>query len=79
MRVEEPTRILIIYLLFTPSVGADSFRLIMGRRKKTDEKFAKPIRGPGRKAKKQGEPTFPKELLPAGMRRSMKAMIMMTF
>ncbi|UJR22012.1 hypothetical protein I4U23_025079 [Adineta vaga] len=36
----------------------------MGRRKKTDEKTAKPIRGPGRKAKKQGAPTFPKELLP---------------
>ena len=44
------------------------FRLInMGRRKKTDEKSAKQIRGPGRKAKKQGAPTFPKELLPAGM------------
>ncbi|CAF2856546.1 unnamed protein product [Rotaria sp. Silwood2] len=34
----------------------------MGRRKITDEKTAKQIRGPGRKAKKQGEPTFPKEL-----------------
>ena len=38
----------------------------MGRRKKTDEKNAKPIRGPGRKSRKQGEPTFPKELLPPG-------------
>ncbi|CAF1354348.1 unnamed protein product [Adineta steineri] len=35
----------------------------MGRRKKTDDKNAKPIRGPGRKSKKQGEPVFPKELL----------------
>ncbi|CAM2714096.1 unnamed protein product [Rotaria socialis] len=34
----------------------------MGRRKVTDDKSAKPIRGPGRKSKKQGEPTFPKEL-----------------
>jgi hypothetical protein len=38
----------------------------MGRRKKTDEKTAKPIRGPGRKAKKQGEPIFPKELTQTG-------------
>jgi hypothetical protein len=38
----------------------------MGRRKQTDEKTAKPIRGPGRKAKKQGEPTFPKELMQTG-------------
>jgi hypothetical protein len=35
----------------------------MGRRKVTDEKSAKPIRGPGRKSRKQGEPTFPKELM----------------
>ncbi|CAF1004129.1 unnamed protein product [Adineta steineri] len=35
----------------------------MGRRKKTDDKFAKPIRGPGRKSRKQGEPVFAKELL----------------
>ncbi|CAF0882297.1 unnamed protein product [Rotaria sordida] len=35
----------------------------MGRRKITDEKTVKQIRGPGRKAKKQGEPTFPKELI----------------
>jgi hypothetical protein len=38
----------------------------MGRRKITDEKTAKPIRGPGRKAKKQGAPTFPKELMETG-------------
>jgi len=38
----------------------------MGRRKITDEKTAKPIRGPGRKSKKQGEPTFPKELMQTG-------------
>lgn len=38
----------------------------MGRRKLTDGKSAKQIRGPGRKAKKQGEPTFPKELLQTG-------------
>lgn len=35
----------------------------MGRRKKSDELAKKPVRGPGRKARKQGEPTFPKELL----------------
>jgi ribosomal RNA methyltransferase Nop2 len=35
----------------------------MGRRKVTDGITAKQIRGPGRKSKKQGEPTFPKELL----------------
>lgn len=38
----------------------------MGRRKKTDDKSAKPVRGPGRKSRKQGEPTFPKELLQTG-------------
>jgi len=38
----------------------------MGRRKKTDERTAKQIRGPGRKAKKQGEPVFPKELTQNG-------------
>lgn len=45
------------------------FRFIMGRRKKNDEKSAKQIRGPGRKAKKQGEPTFPKELFDAGRKK----------
>jgi len=34
----------------------------MGRRRITDDTAAKPIRGPGRKARKQGEPVFPKEL-----------------
>jgi len=34
----------------------------MVRRKNTDEKIAKQIRGPERKAKKKGEPIFPKEL-----------------
>lgn len=38
----------------------------MGRRKLNDSKSSKPVRGPGRKAKKQGEPTFPKELLQKG-------------
>jgi hypothetical protein len=38
----------------------------MGRRKISDDKCAKPIRGPGRKSKKQGEPTFPKELTQNG-------------
>jgi hypothetical protein len=38
----------------------------MGRRKITDEKTAKPIRGPGRKTKKQGAPIFPKELMETG-------------
>jgi len=42
----------------------------MGRRKKTDEKSAKPIRGPGRKSRKQGEPTFPKELMAKGTKYS---------
>lgn len=42
----------------------------MGRRKNTDEKSAKQIRGPGRKARKQGEPTFPKELLQTGTKHS---------
>jgi len=42
----------------------------MGRRKKTDEKSAKPIRGPGRKSRKQGEPTFPKELMATGTKYS---------
>ena len=41
----------------------------MGRRKNNDEKSAKQIRGPGRKAKKQGEPTFPKELLDTGRKK----------
>lgn len=41
----------------------------MGRRKKNDEKSVKQIRGPGRKSKKQGEPTFPKELLDTGRKK----------
>jgi hypothetical protein len=41
----------------------------MGRRNKNDAKSAKQIRGPGRKAKKQGEPTFPKELLQKGKKK----------
>ncbi|CAF0744684.1 unnamed protein product [Didymodactylos carnosus] len=36
----------------------------MGRRKQSDEIGKHPVRGPGRKAKKQGEPTFSKDLLP---------------
>jgi hypothetical protein len=40
----------------------------MGRRKVTDGINAKQIRGPGRKAKKQGEPTFQKELLQTGLK-----------
>ena len=42
----------------------------MGRRKITDEKSAKPIRGPGRKSRKQGEPTFPKELMQTGKKKN---------
>ena len=42
----------------------------MGRRKVSDAKSAKPIRGPGRKSRKQGEPTFPKELTETGTNRS---------
>jgi hypothetical protein len=41
----------------------------MGRRKINDGKVAKQIRGPGRKSKKQGEPTFPKELLQTGKKK----------
>ena len=48
----------------------------MGRRKKTDQKSAKQIRGPGRKAKKQGEPTFPKELLLTGRKKSLFFLIL---
>lgn len=43
----------------------------MGRRKITDEKTAKPVRGPGRKARKQGEPTFPKELMQTGTKKKL--------
>ena len=42
----------------------------MGRRKTTDKKISKHIRGPGRKAKKQGEPTLPKELTQTGSKNS---------
>jgi hypothetical protein len=44
----------------------------MGRRKKTDEISSKPIRGPGRKSKKQGAPTFPKELQLTGKKSIQK-------
>jgi hypothetical protein len=69
LRTNRPTFV-VVYYICLPFVNYLNLildhlfsLLIMGRRKKNDDKLAKPIRGPGRKSKKQGAPTFPKELL----------------